>query len=148
MLRWLLAAIHLLALGVGVAAVWMRARALRETLDVQGLRRVFYADNLWALSFALFLASGLWRLLGGLEKGTDYYLHQPFFHAKMGLLALILALEIRPMTTLIRWRAALRRGTNVNTSRAATLARISTVQALLLILMVFAATAMARGISF
>jgi putative membrane protein len=146
-LRWILAAVHLLALGVGVGAIWMRARALRDTLDVQGLRRVFYADNFWALSFGLFVATGLWRLLGGVEKGTDYYLHQSFFHAKMGLLVLVLALEISPMITLIRWRAAVRSGQNVDTSRARSLARLSTIQALVLILMVFAATAMARGLA-
>ena len=39
-IRWLLAAVHLLALGVGLGAVWARGRALQAQLDVPGLRRV------------------------------------------------------------------------------------------------------------
>ena len=31
--RWLLAAVHLLALGVGLGAVWARGRALAGELD-------------------------------------------------------------------------------------------------------------------
>ena len=147
-LAWLLAALHLVALGIGLGAVVTRARALRGTLDTAGLRRVFRADSLWGLAFLLWLVTGLWRLLGGIEKGTGYYMQQPMFHAKMGLLIVILILELWPMVALIRWRAALGRGQSVATARAASLARISTVQAVLVVLMVFAATAMARGIGF
>lgn len=43
-LRWLFAALHLLALGVGLGAVWARGRALRGELDEAGLRRAFSAD--------------------------------------------------------------------------------------------------------
>lgn len=147
-LAWLLATLHLVALGIGLGAVVSRARALRGTLDTAGLRRVFRADSLWGLAFLLWLVTGLWRLFGGIEKGTGYYMQQPTFHAKMGLLLVILILELWPMVTLIRWRAALGRGQSVATARAASLARISTVQAVLVFLMVFAATAMARGIRF
>jgi len=145
-LRWILASLHLLGFGIGLAAIWMRARAFRGTLDRDGLRRLFYADNFWGLSFIILLVTGLWRLLGGVEKGTDYYLSYPVFHTKMGLLVLILGLEIWPMVTLIRWRVALGKGQAVDTARAATFARISTAQGWLLALMVLAATAMARGI--
>jgi len=44
-IRWLLAALHLLALGIGLGAVWARGRALQADLDVSGLRRVVYADT-------------------------------------------------------------------------------------------------------
>jgi len=147
-LAWLLATLHLVALGIGLGAVVTRARALRGTLDTAGLRRVFRADSLWGLAFLLWLVTGLWRLFGGIDKGTGYYMQQPMFHAKMGLLIVILILELWPMVTLIRWRAALARGQTVAPARAAALARISSAQAVLLILMVFAATAMARGIGF
>ena len=64
---------------------------------------------------------------------------------KMALLLVILVLEIRPMMALIRWRIALGRGTTPDTSAALAFARISVVQAVLVLLMVAAATAMARG---
>jgi len=124
---WLLAAVHLLALGVGLGAVWARGRALQAPLDVPALRRVFL------------------RAFGGYEKGAFYYLHNHFFWAKMGLLAAILLLELGPMIALIRWRVAVARGAEPDTRAARRFARISFVQAVLVVLMVLAATAMARG---
>ena len=144
--RWLAASLHLLALGIGLGAVWARGRALRSALDPRSLRQVFLADSLWGLAFVLWIGTGLWRLLAGLEKGTGYYLQNHVFLTKMALLALVLLLELKPMITLIRWRAAVARGQTPDTRVAGLLARISFVQAGLIVLMVFAATAMARGV--
>jgi putative membrane protein len=55
-------------------------------------------------------------------------------------------LEIRPMLTLIRWRRQVGMGAAPQTGIAGGLARISFIQAALVVLMVLAATAMARGI--
>ena len=146
LVRWLVAAVHLAALGVGLGAVWARARALRAPLDAAGYRRVFYADSWWGIAALLWISTGLMRAFGGLEKGTDYYLHNPFFLTKMTLLVAVLALEVWPMATLIRWRIARRKGEAVDTSRAPTVALISTTQAAAVVAMVLAATAMARGL--
>lgn len=148
MLRWLLAATHLLALGIGLGAVWARGRALRAPLDAAGIQHVLYADNWWGVSALVWLLTGLARLLGGFEKGTYYYLHNHFFLMKMALFLAILALEVWPMVTFIKWRMRLPRGPTIDASRAPTFARISFVQALLIVLMVLAATAMARGYGF
>ena len=145
-LRWVLAGLHLLALGIGLGAVWSRGRALRGPLDARELPRLFRADALWGAAAALWISTGLWRLLGGLEKGTSYYFQNHVFLTKMGLLLLILLLEIRPMVTLIRWRRASASGQSFDTGSAPSMARISFLQAALVILMVFAASAMARGI--
>jgi putative membrane protein len=143
--RWLVATIHLLALPLGLGAVWARGRALWATRVNADLTRVFVADNLWGLSAVLWIVTGLWRAFGGLEKGTDYYLNNRVFYVKMGLLALVLLLETAPMTTMIGWRIAVRSGKQINLAPASVFARISQVQAALVILMVFAATAIARG---
>jgi putative membrane protein len=63
----------------------------------------------------------------------------------MTLLGLILLLELRPMITLIRWRTQLARGEQPDARGAAGFARISFLQAGLVVLMVLAATGMARG---
>src|SRR2546422_6593313 len=105
-IRWLLAAVHLLALGLGLGAVWARGRALGGELDGSGLRRAFYADTWWGVAAILWIGTGLVRAFGGFEKGSFYYLHNHFFWAKMGLLAAILILEVGPMIALIRWRLA------------------------------------------
>jgi putative membrane protein len=144
-LRWLVATLHLLVLPLGLGAIWTRARALSAVTGGGSLGRVFLADTLWGVAALLWISSGLWRAFGGLEKGTAYYLHDKPFHVKMGLLAVILLLEIWPMITLIRWRIQARRGTAVDTRGAALLTRVSYAQAGLVILMVLAATAVARG---
>jgi len=144
-IRWLLAALHLMGLGVGLGSVWARGRALRGELDPKGLRRVFYADSWWGIAAIIWIATGLWRAFGGLEKGTAYYLHNQLFVAKMGLLVLVLLLEIDPMLNLIRWRIRTARGEVVDTHRAGRFAAISVLQAALIVLMVLAATGMARG---
>jgi putative membrane protein len=144
-LRLLLASLHLLGLGVGLGAVWARGRALKSRLDPAGLRAVFLADNFWALAAALWLGTGLWRVLAGVEKNTAYYFHNHVFLGKMAFFAITLALEIRPMITLIGWRRQLARGEQPDTSGAPRLARISFAQAGIVIVMVFLAAAMARG---
>src|SRR5437870_1765393 len=121
-IRWLLAAVHLLALGVGLGAVWARGRALQAPLDVPALKRVFYADTWWGIAALLWIGTGLVRAFGGLEKGTSYYVHNRLFLTKMALFVLIFILELRPMMTLIKWRARAARGEAIDTSPARTFA--------------------------
>ena len=144
-IRWLLAALHLLALGVGLGAVWARGRAFQGGLDAAGLRRTFYADTWWGVAAILWIGTGLARAFGGFEKGSFYYLHNHFFWAKMGLLAAILILEVGPMIALIQWRRVAARGGVPDTRAARRFAQISFLQAGLVVLMVLAATGMARG---
>ena len=145
-LRLTLAVLHLLGLGIGLGAVWARARGLRGALYADGLRRVFYADNAWGLAALLWIGTGLARLFLQTEKSTAFYIGNHLFWTKMALLALIIALEILPMLTLIRWRRQSAKGEAVDTSPAARLATISVVQAVLTMAMVVCATAMARGL--
>ena len=146
-LRWVLAALHLLALGIGLGAVWARARALRSPLEIrENLQRVFLADALWGAAGFLWISTGVWRFLGGLEKGTSYYLQNHVFLTKMGLLVLLLVLEVGPIVTLVRWRRSAAARTPGDFRAAGRLATISRIQVWLVVLMVFAATAMARGL--
>jgi putative membrane protein len=143
--RWLFAAVHLLGFGIGLGSAWARGQAFRGELDPAGLRRVFYADNWWGVSALLLIGTGLVRAFGRLEKGSAYYLHNHLFLTKMAFLGLILVLEIAPMLTLIRWRMQVRRGEQPDTRSASRFANTSSLQAVLLILMLLAATGMARG---
>ena len=148
MLRWIIAAIHLLALGIGLGSVTYRAAALRGTLDVPQLRRVFRADALWGLAGLLWISTGVARAFFGLEKGTAYYLGSTAFRVKMGLLIVLLALEIAPIVILTRWRGQLRKNGTVDTTLAGLLSRLSVVQTVLVVLMLLAATALARGLFY
>ena len=88
LVRWLFAWMHLLGLGIGLGAVWARARALRGPLDAAGLRRVFYADAWWGVAALVWIGTGLVRVFAGLEKGTEYYLLSHLFWTKLALMGL------------------------------------------------------------
>jgi putative membrane protein len=149
MLSILLAALHLIALGLGLGAVLTRGTALREVPDPRSLQRALRADMLWGIAAALWIVTGLLRYLTGMEKGADYYNSNYLFLVKMALLGLVLALEIWPMMTLTRWRLGLKRGVTpaavVVPASARRISIISHIEALVVVLMVFAAVAMARG---
>jgi putative membrane protein len=144
--RWLFAWMHLLGLGIGLGAVWARARALRGPLDAAGLRRVFHADGWWGAAGVIWIGTGLVRMIGGLEKGMEYYLQNHVFWGKMTLLLVLIVLEIGPAVTLVRWRRQLAKGAQPDTRLAGRFAGISYAQVVLVLLMVLAATAMARGV--
>ncbi|MGH7507977.1 MAG: DUF2214 family protein [Gemmatimonadales bacterium] len=148
-LRWLLAASHLLALGIGLGAVWARARALGAVArgdDPAAVGRTLIADTWWGVAAMIWIGTGLWRLFAGTEKPPAYYYGSHVFWTKMAMLGAVLVLELAPMVGLIRWRTALRRGEAPGLGPAQRWARISRVQAGLVILMLLAATAMARGL--
>ncbi|WP_321817735.1 MULTISPECIES: DUF2214 family protein [unclassified Paraburkholderia] len=146
LIRWLLAAIHLLAFGFALASILRRTRGLRRCTSTEDLPMIFSADNGWGASAVVLILTGAARAFGGFEKGAEYYLHEPLFHLKMGALVLILLLEIMPMRALVRWRTAVSRGDVPDLTAAPKYARIGRWQTLLLVVMVFAATGMARGI--
>lgn len=141
----IMSALHILSLGLGLPAVFLRGRALKGHLDHDGLQRVFAADTVWGIAAALWLITGLLRAFAGLEKGTAFYLGSWLFLVKMMLFVLIVALEVWPMVTLIRWRAALRRVGAVDTGSARALYQINHVELVLVVVMVFVASFMARG---
>jgi putative membrane protein len=151
MLRLLLAAAHLLALAIGFRAVLYRSAALGDAPGDAMLRRVFRADSWWGLAALLWVSTGLWRWLAELEKTRAYYRTADVFHLKLGLFALVFLLELWPMVTLVRWRIARGRGAAaaqvVVPASARRIATIGRVQALLLVAIVVAAVATARGFS-
>ncbi len=141
----IVSALHVLAVAIGLPSVFLRARALRGTLDSTGRRRLFAADNVWGVAAILFVVTGLLRAFAGLEKGTAFYLASHLFWTKMTLFVAIVLLEIWPMTTFIRWRMQERRGQSPDTSRARALYIVNHVQMALAVVMVFVAAFMARG---
>ncbi len=148
LIKWVLAAVHVLAFGFALAAVLARGRALRRLRsdDPRSFRDVFVVDNIWGVSAGILLITGAFRAFGGLEKGSYYYLHQPLFHLKMTAFVAILALEVVPMFALIKWRIAFKKQQSFDTSLSRRFARISHMEAALMVIIVIAATGMARGI--
>lgn len=154
MLRIVLAVLHLLALGIGMGAIYARARAMNHVGRVpDALRRASTADAWWGAAALVWLTTGLWRWLAGTEKDPGYYASNHVFYAKMGLFVLVVFLELWPMITLLGWRrrlgsdggAAFVASDATIAGRARRIARISDVQLLLLLGIVVAAVMTARG---
>lgn len=146
----LLSALHLLALPVGFAAVLLRGIRLGELRrspgDAAARAALFRADGAWGGAAALWLATGLTRALGGVEKAPDFYLRNGFFWVKMGLFLLVVALEVVPMVTFLRWRRARERaGELVASAPLDRLVRLNRAETALVLAIPFAAALMARG---
>ena len=148
MLSAVVSSLHLLALAIGLPAVFLRGRALKGPLDADGLRRLLAADNVWGIAALLWIVTGLLRAFAGLEKGADFYLHSPLFWTKMALFLVVLLLEIRPMITFIRWRIKLGRGEAIDTSAAPALYTHNHIELAIVVVMVFMASLMARGVGY
>jgi putative membrane protein len=148
MLAALFSALHVLALGVGLGAVFARGRALRAVAagDQAAVHRVLFADSFWGAAALLWIVTGLARLFGGLDKDPGFYLHNGFFWIKMGLFGCVFALEIAPMAAFVRWRAALRRDAAPGTRGVPLFVRLNDAETALVLLIPFAAAAMARGL--
>src|SRR5204863_7966833 len=125
-------------------AVVARGRALARPLDEAGWRRLLTADNLWGMAAGLWIASGLGRVFFG-GKEPAFYWNNGLFWTKLGLFALVFVLELSPMITFIRVRAAQRRKAPLPRFSVERLRRINTAETILVVTIVFVAAFMARG---
>ena len=140
----LLSAIHVLTLALGLGAVFIRGRALAGPLDESGWRRLLAADNAWGVAAGLWIVSGLGRVFFG-GKESSFYWHNGFFWMKLSLFAVVFVLELMPMVTFIRVRAARARQTTLPRFSIESLRRINAAELVLVVTIVFVAAFMARG---
>jgi putative membrane protein len=153
----LVAGLHYLALAFGLGGVYGRWRGLSAASAGTGSVRagekerwvgaILHGDNWYGVAALLWAATGLFRAFGGIEKGSDYYLANKLFLAKMWVFALVFALEIWPMVSFIQWRLQMKRGKFVLPARGRLvwLARLTAAEGILLLVMPFLAALMARG---
>ena len=145
-----LSALHVLAIALGLGAVFARGRRLRDLRrspeDSVSLGRLFHADGLWGAAALLLITTGLLRVFSRLEKMPDFYLRNGFFWVKMALFGLVFALEIVPMITFIRWRFARSRASAPAAgANLVLLIALNDTELAIVLLIPFAAALMARG---
>lgn len=140
----LLSAIHVLALGLGLGSVFARGRALAGRLDDDGWKRLLAADNVWGAAAGLWIVTGLLRLFFG-GREPSFYWRNGLFWTKLALFGLVFALELKPMMTFMRVRAARSRGAPVPEFPVGLYRRINAIESALVVTIVFVAAFMARG---
>ena len=141
----LLSAIHLLTLALGLGAVVARGRALAGPLDEPSWRRLLAADNLWGVAALLWITSGLARVFFG-GKTPGFYWRNGAFWLKLGLFAVIFVLELRPMIAFMGVRQARRTHAPMPLVPVERLRRINHAEIVLVVVIVFVAAFMARGV--
>ncbi|WP_265921419.1 DUF2214 family protein [Cupriavidus nantongensis] len=143
----ILAFLHFLAIFVLITLMAAEAVALRPDLTPATVRRLSLYDLFYFLSAALALATGLLRLFYG-AKGADFYLHNPWFHAKMGVFVLIALCSLPPTLAIARWRKQARRLPDYvpPPSEIKAARRWVMIESHLVILLPLCAVMMARGI--
>lgn len=144
----LVAIVHLIALPLGVAVLFLRAGALAAAQDNVQLKRVFFWDNLYGVTALLWIGSGLLRAFAGLDKGTQYYLHNHAFWTKMLLLAVVLGAEFVPMKAFIGYRKQVAKGIPVSFHKRRVLVMHHWIELWAIVGMVAMAVLMARGVGY
>ncbi|MGY1520365.1 DUF2214 family protein [Luteimonas sp. A482] len=97
---------HLLFFGL-IVMLAVQSALLSRPIDAAVMKRLAGIDRGYGLTAVLLLFAGGARLFFGV-KGSAYYLHNPWFHAKLGVFVLVAALSLWPTLAFLRWRLQLR----------------------------------------
>lgn len=137
--------LHYLGIMLMTALLVMEHLLFSDKLDVARGRLLLRIDALYGTIAGVQIGTGIWRML--LEKDTSYYLSNPFFHAKLGLFALVGLLSLYPTLTFLGWRNSLRReqAPSVDSGRAKRVTMVIRIELLGLLLIPLLAALMARG---
>lgn len=103
---FLLASLHHLLVYALIAMLVTESVLLRGAVDCGTLQRLAGVDRGYGICAVLLIVAGVSRIAFGV-KGYDFYLHNPWFHAKMGVFVLVGLLSILPTVRFLHWRKAL-----------------------------------------
>lgn len=141
----LLASLHHLLFFAIIAMLVSESVLLRGPLNRRVLQRLAGVDLGYGISAMALILVGFLRVFYGL-KGYDFYLHNPWFHAKIGAFVLVGLLSILPTVRFLRWRKALRQDPDFvpAPADAAGLARLVRFELILIAAILVFAAMMAR----
>jgi putative membrane protein len=142
-----LAFFHFAAIFLTVAFLATSMALCRGPLSGAAIVRLGRIDLVYFICAMLALATGLLRVFFG-AKGYAFYLHNPFFFAKVGVFMLIGLVSVYPTIRFIQWRKAAE-GEATYTVPAAEIAGVRKfihAEFGLLILLPLLAALMSRGI--
>ena len=147
MIDFLLSTSHFLLVFALVAMLAVQNTVIRPGITASGLRLAANLDRVYGASAVLLLGVGFSRVYWG-AKGSTFYLSNPLFWAKIGLITAVAVLSIPPTLQLIRWAKQI----PVHTEFLPPEDQIDRIQwwlraeVIVLMFIPFVAAAMARGI--
>ncbi|NWK77523.1 DUF2214 family protein [Aquitalea sp. LB_tupeE] len=146
MLQWLLATLHLLALGCGLGAIAARGRNLADQPDGPAWQRSLRANNWWHLALCLWLLSGISMLVQQVQPVWVAGSLPPAALAKLLCCLLLFTQEWRSLSLLRQCRERLERGRLPADELRSRLCRASRRQLALLLLLLLLSTAWHSGL--
>lgn len=93
---------HYLGFMLAFAALTVEVFNLKPEMTLNEAKKVAFADAAYGIAAMAVLITGILRILY-FGKGTDYYLSNPFFYAKMAVFILVSLLSLYPTWTFIFW---------------------------------------------
>jgi putative membrane protein len=147
MINALFAFLHFAAAFAIVFCLAVEMVTLKQTMTAGEMRRLQRVDLVYGLAAASVLVAGLLRVFF-FEKGSAFYLSQPFFYVKFAAFIFIGLLSIYPTVQFIRWgRLASGQQNFAPPAGAYQKARqIVRLEVALIALVVLSATLMARAV--
>ncbi|WP_449419911.1 DUF2214 family protein [Phormidium nigroviride] len=100
---------HYLGFMLAFASLTVEMFNLKKEMTIDEAKRVAFADAAYGIAATIILVTGVLRVLY-FGKGTDYYLNNPFFYAKMGVFILVSLFSLYPTFTFIFWFKDLQKG--------------------------------------
>ncbi|BAZ52291.1 hypothetical protein NIES4103_49510 [Nostoc sp. NIES-4103] len=105
----IVAYLHYLSFMLCFGALVLEAFNLKQELSRNEAWKIVIADAVYGISATVVFITGILRVIY-FAKGTDYYLSNPFFYAKVAVFIAVGSLSIYPTVSFIGWLLELRQG--------------------------------------
>src|SRR5919106_1777571 len=148
-MAYVFAFLHHVAAFALVSMLVVEAVLINEVLTLKSARRLQLADLAFGVSAGVVLVIGFLRVFY-FEKGASYYFHSVPFLAKMSLFAVVGLLSIYPTGEFLSWGKTLKHGLlpHIDDRKIRVIRSIIQVELGGIILLIFCAVLMARGVGY
>ena len=104
--------LHFLSIMILMGSLIAEHLILKPNIGKQQIRTLAAVDLMYGIAAIVVLTTGLlrWFVYG---KGSDYYLHNPIFHAKLTLFVIVGILSIFPTIQFLKWRRQANAGNEI-----------------------------------
>ena len=138
--------LHYIAIMALMGSLISEHLILKPGISGQQIKSLAGIDLVYGIAAIVVLATGLlrWFVYG---KGSEFYLSNPIFHAKLTLFVIIGVLSIFPTVKFLKWKKQIRKGENpaIDDKAVKRLLMFIRIELLLVAILPLLAVMIARG---